>query len=68
MYICTNKTSRENKNDSCILILFSQFAGSFSSENAANDGKWLASVQYWLKAELVGAESISVLFHQSVLL
>lgn len=44
-------------------LFFTQIAGSFSSENAANNGKWQASVQYWLKAELVGAESISVLFH-----
>lgn len=52
------------------MIFVLQIAGSFSSENAANNGKWLASVQYWLKAELVGAESISVhvLFHWSVLL
>ncbi|XP_019926949.3 arrestin domain-containing protein A-like isoform X1 [Crassostrea angulata] len=41
--------------------LLSEIPGSFSSENAANDGKWLASVQYWLKAELVGAESISTM-------
>ncbi|XP_062590892.1 arrestin domain-containing protein A-like isoform X1 [Saccostrea cucullata] len=39
--------------------LLTEIPGSFSSENVADNGKWRASVQYWLKAELIGAESIS---------
>nr|XP_022317979.1 arrestin domain-containing protein A-like isoform X2 [Crassostrea virginica] len=38
--------------------LLSEIPGSFSSEKGTETGKWLASVQYWLKAELIGAESI----------
>ncbi|XP_056017107.1 arrestin domain-containing protein A-like isoform X2 [Ostrea edulis] len=39
--------------------LLSEIPGSFSSENGTGNGKWQASVHYWLKAELIGAESIS---------